>query len=281
MKALFLYNPESGRGNFEKYFPKIKNELASSFEEMLFLTLENKEKAKDVYQNIVPKYDTLIIIGGDGTLHFAINELMKLEKKPILGYIHSGTLGDGGKIFGVNRHLKRSIEILKKQKTRQIDIGKANDSYFLYCLCNGCYSSLAYTVKSKKKRHLFQFSYYFSSLKEMFHKVSYCYEIEENGICTSKTSPFILFLNGKYMGGFQLNKEGRDNDGVMEGYFPKPSFLNGILRFLPKKREAPVLIKEATIIPSNSSPWCLDGEKGEAGKIKISVITGAISIFCR
>ena len=78
MKALFLYNPESGRGNFEKYFPKIKNELASSFEEMLFLTLENKEKARDVYQNIVPKYDALILIGGDGTLHFAINEIMKL-----------------------------------------------------------------------------------------------------------------------------------------------------------------------------------------------------------
>ena len=91
MKALFLYNPESGRGNFEKYFPKIKNELASSFEEMLFLTLENKEKARDVYQNIVPKYDALILIGGDGTLHFAINEIMKLVKKPILGYSHSGT----------------------------------------------------------------------------------------------------------------------------------------------------------------------------------------------
>ncbi len=281
MKALFLYNPEAGRENFAKHFPKIKNELASSFGEMLFLTLENKEKAKDVYQNIVPKYDALILIGEDGTLHFGINELMKLKKKPILGYIHSGTLGDGGKIFGVNRNLTRSIQILKKGKTRRIDIGKANDSYFLYCLCNGCYSDLSYSVKSKKKRSLYHFSYYFSSIKEMFSKVSYAYEMEENGKRITRISPFALILNGKRMGGFQLNKEGKDDDGKMESYFPKPSFLNGILRFLPIKEERPISLKEATIIPSNSLPWCLDGEEGEKGEIKISVISDEISIFCR
>ena len=79
----------------------------------------------------------------------------------------------------------------------------------------------------------------------------------------------------------EFHKEGKDDDGMIEGYFLKPSFLNGILRFLPKKRETPVLIKEATIIPSNSSLWCLDGEKGESGRIKIRVIPAAISIFCR
>lgn len=281
MKALFLYNPESGRGNFQKYFPKIQNELASSFEEMLFLTLENKEKARDVYQNIVPKYDALILIGGDGSLHFAINELMKLDKKPILGYINSGTLGDGGKIFGVTRSLKRSISILKKQKIRQIDLGKANDTYFLYCLANGCYSSLSYTVQNKKKRHLYQFSYYFASLKEMFQKVSYTYSFQIEEKTYTKTSPFVLFLNGEYMGGFRLNKKSKDDDGLLEGYFPKPSLFNGILRFLPKKRETPVSIKEITITPSNEIPWCLDGEKGDVGEVKISVISHAISIFYR
>ncbi len=283
MKALFVYNETSGRGHFKKKFPLIKQELASSFDEMLFLCPKDKDEAREIYRNVSPKYDALIVIGGDGSLNVAINELMILEKKPILGYINAGTLGDGGKIFGVNKSLKKSLEIIKNGKTRGIDIGKATDSkkdyYFLYCLAYGTYSSLPYEVKRRKKKAFGHLSYYISSTKEMFIPSTVNYLIKTDNEEIKLKSPFILFLNGEYMGGFKLNKGSKINDGLLEGYFPKQSLFNGILRFLPFKREDAKLIKEVIVKPEIDDFWCLDGEKGPFGEIKISVVKDSISIF--
>lgn len=283
MKALLVYNETSGRGHFKKKFPLIKQELASSFDEMLFLCPKDKDEAREIYRNESSKFDALIVIGGDGSLNVAINELMALEKKPILGYINAGTLGDGGKTFGVNKSLKRSLEIIKQGKTRGIDIGKATDSkedfYFLYCLAYGTYSSLPYEVKRRKKKTLGHFSYYLSSTKEMFIPSSLNYIVKTNNEEIEMKSPFILFLNGEYMGGFKLNKGSKVDDGRIEGYFPKQSLFNGILRFLPFKREDAKEIHEVIIKPEKDDFWCLDGEKGPFGEVKISVIKGAISIF--
>ncbi len=281
MKAIFICNPESGRRNFEKHSNKIKKELASTFEEMLFLSPKREEDAYDIYQNVVPKYDALIVVGGDGSLNLAINQLMKMEKRPVLGYINAGTLGDGGKNFGVGKSLQKALEIIKKKNVRFIDIGEVTfddrTSYFLYCLAYGAYSSIPYMVKDK--RHMRKYTYYFRSLNEMFVTKTYNFTISINGQTIDKECPFIMFLNGKNMGGFSLNKETVLDDGIIEGYFPPKSFLNGISRFLPYKKEKSVAIKEALITPKDDGFWCLDGEKGGKGRAKIRVISNEISIF--
>ncbi len=283
MKAIFIYNPASGRGNFKKNSEKIKKELASTFTEMLFFCPKTEKEAEHVYENEVPNSDALIVIGGDGSLNLAVNKLMKMEKKPILGYINAGTLGDGGRNFGVGKSLRKSLQIIKKQKTRRIDIGEASfeneTRYFLYCLAYGAYSSIPYVVKSKK--HLRKYTYYFHSLNEMFVKQSHHFSISINEKTIEKDCPFIMLLNGKNMGGFRLNKETILNDGVIEGYFPPISFLNGISRFLPFKKEEAMPIKEAIIKPSDDGYWCLDGERGGKGIAKIRVISEAILIFSR
>ncbi len=283
MKAIFIYNPSSGKGKFSKYFSKIKKELASTFSEMLFFCPKNEKEAIRVYENEVSKFDALIVMGGDGSLNLAINELMKLKRKPILGYINAGTLGDGGKNFGVSKSLKDSLDIIKSMKIKKIDIGEATfddgKRYFLYCLAYGTYSSIPYMVK--KKTHLRKFAYYFRSSKEMFKKKMFHFVCEEDGFNFEKNSPFVMFLNGVNMGGFKLNKETKLDDGIIEGYFPKQTLFNGILRFLPFKKEKPRLIKSITVKPMDNGYWCLDGEKGGRGEVKISVISNEISIFSR
>lgn len=282
--ALIVYNKESGRGNFEKKLPYIQKELASSFEKMLFLTPSSKEEAKSIYLNQAREYDVLIVIGGDGTFNFAVNNLMHLEKRPTIGYINSGTLGDVGRNFGVTRNLKRSLRIIKNGKTKQIDIGKISNEmgemYFVYTLCIGAYSSLPYKVKSKNKRHMYQYSYYFASIKEIFKKeeLEIDYSVKES-INHIKT-PFVLVMNGKYMAGFKLNKEGEMDDSCFECYFPKYSLFNGITRFLPFKREKPLLAGEIDIsLKDKSLFWCIDGERGLQGDIKIELISSSNSIF--
>ncbi len=283
MKAIFICNPASGRRNFSKHLDKIKKELASTFDEMLFLLPKSEEEARQIYENIVPNYDALIVIGGDGSLNLAINELMKMEIKPTLGYINGGTLGDGGRNFGVGKSLQKSLEIIKSLKIKRIDIGEAQfenqTSYFLYCLAYGAYSSIPYMVKDK--RHMRKYTYYLHSLKEMFKAQKHHFSIAIDGETFEKNSPFIMLLNGKNMGGFRLNKQTVLDDGIIEGYFPSKSPLNGISRFLPFKKEKALPIKEVIIRPKDDEYWCLDGERGGKGEAKIRVISNEISIFSR
>lgn len=283
-KALVIYNKESGRGNFEKKLEYIKKELASTFKEMLFLTPSSKNEAKEIYLKEASKYDALIVIGGDGTFNFAINNLMTLSKKPVLGYINSGTLGDVGKNFGINRNLKRSLKIIKEGNIKQIDIGKISNKmeemYFTYTLCIGAYSSIPYTVKNKKKRHMYEYSYYFASMKEMFKRQNIDATYSVKGISNHVKTPFILIMNGKYMAGFELNKEGKIGDSLMECYFPKQSTFNGITRFLPFKKERPIITNEMSVSLDNKELyWCVDGEKGLKGDVKIELLPASISVF--
>lgn len=284
--ALIVYNEDSGKGKFAKKLKYIEKELASSFEKMLFLSPKNKEEASLIYKNKAPLYDVLIIVGGDGTLNFAINEIMDLEKKPIIGYINSGTLGDAGKNFGIKRNLKKSLKIIKDGNIKHIDICEAYNNkdhmYFLYTLCTGTYSSLAYTVKRKKKKVASYFSYYFASIKEMFKKnnVNLSYKVNDSKITSS--TPFVLLMNGEWMGGFKLNKKSNMSDGLIEAYFPKPSFLNGILRFVPFKKEKALQINEISfVLEDKNLYWCFDGEKGLQGDISIRVIKNALSFYSK
>ena len=40
------------------------------------------------------EYDSVVCVGGDGTLNITVNEVMKLENKPVIGYIPAGTTND-------------------------------------------------------------------------------------------------------------------------------------------------------------------------------------------
>ena len=78
MKALFVYSRDSGRKDFQKSISYVRKKLSSVFETMDFCLSLSVEDSSSLYESAAKIYDALIIVGGDGTFHHALNVLMTL-----------------------------------------------------------------------------------------------------------------------------------------------------------------------------------------------------------
>jgi len=79
------------------------------------------------------KADLLIAAGGDGTLNEVVHGLMDLSKaaRPVLGIVPLGTANDFATGCGIPRDPEEALVLCMKGQGVPIDIGKANEHWFL------------------------------------------------------------------------------------------------------------------------------------------------------
>lgn len=282
MKAIFLYSEMTGQGRFLKNVPDIVSRLRKSFPELLVhKCLDEAEIASFSQKACLENYDSLIIAGGDGTFNDSLQAVMKEEHRPIMGYLNTGTLGDVGANFGVNKNIEKALSIIEKGRYSSFDIVKVNDSYFAYMAAIGAYSDISYLTKREKKKRLGKVAYYNKAIGEAFKKN----EVEAIIMVDDKTikvnTPFILLLNGRKVGGFAVNRYSSMKDGKIELYLTEPGFFNGLLHYVFKKHLKRIQGTSFHIHSDIEMPWCLDGEKGPVGDIDVTCLPLALKVYCK
>jgi YegS/Rv2252/BmrU family lipid kinase len=84
-KLLFLINPEAGNGKGEIKFNKIKTQLKDhSIDVDMFISDRPGKIKKFIYEEDLTSFDGICTIGGDGTIHEAIDGLMRSGKSKYL-----------------------------------------------------------------------------------------------------------------------------------------------------------------------------------------------------
>ena len=280
MKCLLFCTEFAGRG-IDKKISYIVSSLLETYEKVdVYISPSIEEGRKKIVEE-ASLYDSLIIAGGDGTFFYAVNALATLEKRPNIGYINTGTLGDVGKNFGVSHSIKKALQIIKEGKTKPVDLIQFNDSYFAYMASVGAYGDIAYSARKTFKRLFRKIHYYFMGMIRMLRREEVVFSIEANGGKIEGKAPFVLLANGKYVGGFSLNKNSSINDGSFEIIIPKKGMTNGIASALFNRKCRKIKCSEATISLPTGQNWCLDGEKSFAKVAKIVNLQGFLSVFSR
>ena len=107
-------------------------------------------------------YNTVVVIGGDGSINDAINGIMNAKSRHkdfSFGIIPSGTANDFSKFWGVqSKDYKLAIDSIVKRKVRKIDLGvcsyisdnKTNRRFFLNCVNIGLGAKMVELAKSTK-----------------------------------------------------------------------------------------------------------------------------------
>lgn len=281
MKALLLYSNNAGKNKAIKLHDKIVKKLSHRYE-----IISKECPSLDDFTSEVKnskEYDALFILGGDGTLNNAINIIASLpkENRPILGYIPTGTLNDAGKTFGI-RGISKAIKIILEGYKEDIDICSFNDKYFLYLAAIGQYSDISYSAKRDDKKKVGKMSYYKLAFIEAFQKYNINISVEYDGIKEEYETPFVIVMNGKYVGGFRINPKNSISDGMMDVYITKPGMFNGLVHYFPfKTKTKHIRTSKIVITPKGDDLWCLDGEKVSSGIGEIKVLPSHISMFVR
>jgi diacylglycerol kinase (ATP) len=283
MKALVVYSKAAGKRDFSCHVPLLEKELAGTFETLDFRHTSSEEEASLVYEDACAKYEVVIVCGGDGTFNNAVNAIMPQPRKPILGYVNFGTIGDVGKNFGVTRSLSEALAIIRSQHVEKIDIGeiisKGKTRYFAYCAAFGVFSDIAYGVTRSEKKKVGRLAYYNKAVGEVFEKNQHPYSYESERLKKTSSAPFIMVLNGRNIGGFIVNRKGKINDGKMEIFLTKKGLFNGLLHYLPFSTAPDDVCSNCRFSGLEDLPWCLDGEKGPKGDVSFILEPSKIDVF--
>jgi diacylglycerol kinase (ATP) len=110
-----------------------------------------------VAQAALEEYNTLVIGGGDGTVHSLLN--LAVDKNVTLGILPLGTVNALARSIGIPMNPLEAAEIIARGEERRIDMGKVNDRSFLCFSSVGYDASVCHTVSPELKLRIRNLSY--------------------------------------------------------------------------------------------------------------------------
>src|SRR5262245_7931943 len=130
MFAVVIVNPKSANGSLGKRWPEVQKTLRreyGSFEHVL--TEAPGDGSRLAREALRGGAETVVAIGGDGTIHEVVNGFFDGDAKPIkpdaaLGILPFGTGGDFRKTANIPKDLAEAARVLKTGTRRAIDVGR-------------------------------------------------------------------------------------------------------------------------------------------------------------
>ncbi|MCR8846448.1 diacylglycerol kinase [Paenibacillus sp. SC116] len=232
-RARLIYNPTSGREEGKRRLADILQRLdAGGIETTTRATEGEGDAISSAGEAIDNGYDIIIAAGGDGTLNEVINGMAVKEHRPPLGIIPLGTTNDFARALGIPRQWEEACDLIVRQQTMPIDVGQANDKYFINIAGGGSLTELTYEVPSKLKTLMGQLAYYVKGLEKVARlaPTELHFNIEGHGQFSGE---FMLFLitNSNSVGGFEkLAPDAVINDGLLDILMMKKCNLAEFLR---------------------------------------------------
>lgn len=167
-KLLFIYNLHAGKGTLRGRLAPILEELTAEWDVTVHPT-RGPGDAATVARDRAGEFDRIVCSGGDGTLHEVVSGLMELprEARPTVGYIPAGTTNDFAKNLELPRTLEELAAVAAAGVPRPVDVGKFNDTDFLYVAAFGAFTDLAYTTPQQAKNLLGHLAYVLPSVTRL------------------------------------------------------------------------------------------------------------------
>lgn len=272
---LFL-NPTAGRGRAGRRQDRIVELLQS---EGLPLELHKSSAVGNLEEQVRSHVDNgasrIVVAGGDGSVHEAVNGIMRSVNDAALGVIPTGTGNDFAKACDIPLDWEHAARLLADrlaagQYARTIDIGTMNDRYF----ANGAGIGLDAKVTRIARSYRLPIGdlvYLLAIFRAMVDGIATPrLEISSAGFSWDGPATLASISNGPWIGGmFHIAPMARNDDGRLELMIADPVSRRRILSLLPKlisgthMKEAEIRHQRVTslsVVSSEPVDSHLDGE---------------------
>ncbi len=238
--ALFL-NPIAGRGRAERRLPRILELMEEVGVHAVVHRSDSVGNLENQVRDAIRDGATqLIVAGGDGSIHEAVNGIMAAGGEAALGVVPVGTGNDFAKAAGIPLDWEAATTLLARRiaddaRPRRIDLGRMNDRWF----ANGAGIGLDAKVTQIARSYRWPIGD-LVYLAAIFHAMV-------DGIATPEIlieseqlqwdGPLTLanVSNGPWVGGmFHISPMANNEDGTLELLIAAPVTRGRILQLLPK-----------------------------------------------
>jgi lipid kinase YegS len=236
------------------------------------------------------KVDLLIAAGGDGTLNEILHGLMDLSEamRPILGIVPLGTANDFATGCGIPRDPPKAMALCMKGEAVPIDVGKANDHWFINAASSGFGAEITATTSPELKRLLGPAAYTVMGAILAINFHHYQGRLILPGREITGTGPVAIVGNGRQTGGgMQVAPRASIDDGLLDVLVVRQVSPTALLA---AARELQQLPSDGEYISYWQTPWLevhpeeaipvnLDGEPLRFSTVRYEAVPKAIQLI--
>lgn len=294
VKALFLYNPKAGdRSITHKLNHIVKRFQAADVLLVPYRMFDNDCTEKNIRELLRSAHFSFILLfGGDGSLNYMANLIIKNGISLPMGIFPCGTCNDFSRNLGMTNDLDQWIDMVLSGHTRYIDIGCINDHhYFIGNLGGGMFADVSFSVSDDLKKKLGPAAYYLKALDELPNIESFNITLDTENCRINEKIILFIVLNGKNVAGFSDFFQQADiEDGLLDILLFKnarPMELAGIfMKILAKelsedKNIIHLRAKEVRLQSDKKIRINVDGEMGTILPVKVHCVHPGLRLFIR
>lgn len=236
-----VYNPAAGRGTAARRLRPAKAVFArDGFE----LAVEASDAPGDIEARVRALCDAgherVLVAGGDGTVHEAVNGILSSSRPAALGVVPLGTGNDFAKACAIPLHAEQAATLLADRiasdvAPRQVDVGRLNGRYF----ANGAgigFDARVSSIASSIRLPLGQVVYLVAVLRALVAGVNTPpMTLEFDGNRVEGRFTLANFSNGAWVGGmFPIAPGARNDDGELDLVYVPALTRRQVMKLLPQ-----------------------------------------------
>ncbi len=303
-KLTFIVNPHAARGTVGRNWPHIKalaERRLGSF--TVFLTTAPGEATKFARLAVSEGAQSVVCVGGDGTLNEVVNGLMQEEghnnPEVQLGFIPNGTGCDFRKTLLIPTNPEDALKIIEGGRTRPVDLGRlrytdhkgeSRTRYFHNLTSFGLGGEVDERVNQSGKKLGGFLSFIIATLVSLvlYEKKKIHLKVDEH-FDEEVVVLNVAVANGQYHGGGMCVAPGADpSDGMFhvtiigelslpEVFYYLPKLYNG--KILQVKRVRTLTGRRVEAFSDKRVLLDVDGEQPGCLPVRIEIVPSALRIF--
>lgn len=290
-KVKFIYNPFSGEKEILKYLDYIIKEYQNKSYSINPYRISHGSNLEEAFYDMDDSYDHILISGGDGTINDVVNIMKNKNIDLPVAILPAGTANDFAGVIGMPIDIKKSINHILNSSIKTVDLGKANDKYFVNIFSCGLFTDVSQKTPTEHKNIFGKLAYYYTGLKELPKFKMLNLSIKSDEFNFEGQSILFFIFNGKTAGNFQISYDSEIDDGLLNMIVVSPEnileTISSLPNFLMKKNftfPSGVIhhkVKELEIDILNDGNYTtdVDGEPGPSFPIRITCIKNGLKIL--
>ena len=286
-KALFIFNPHSGKALIRNHLMEIVDILVKDGYELTVYSTQGRGDACRAVRERRKSYELIVCSGGDGTLDEIVTGMMQSGFRTTIGYIPAGSTNDFANSLKIPSTMKKAAEAVVGGTVFSCDVGRFNEDFFVYIATFGLFTEVSYGTPQEMKNMLGHLAYILEGVRHLQNIRSHHLKVtsvSENGETVVIEDDFIygMVTNSYSVGGFKSiagnvfkGKIALD-DGLFEVTLIKmpknPMELNSILAALAIQNIDTAYMysfKSGRLVIESEDDiaWTLDGEFGGVHRV--------------
>jgi len=292
--ALVILNPAANRGDLAHYREMVRSR--SEREHAEYVETKGRGEAKKLAARAAEEGRSVIIVGGDGSIHEVVNGILSTGRRMPLGIVAAGTGNDyAWNTLKLSHDPAEAIERAFRGRLVDVDAGMVNGEYFANSFSVGLDANVAVVAERLKALPFMggQRLYYSATLQQLLFGYHHCPWLtlrldskEPAGEREARRYVVLAVTIGPtYGAGFRINPTADHCDGLFDictiQYMP----LLRALKLLPivQKGEHADLpettfyrAKSVYIQAQQPVNVQMDGEIGKATSFDVRILPGAL-----